>query len=78
MNDKQGIPATAAGTAPAAARLEGRSVLVVGGGSQGAGDPDAPPGNGQAISVLAAREGAAVAVVDVRPEAAEDGVWRFR
>jgi NAD(P)-dependent dehydrogenase (short-subunit alcohol dehydrogenase family) len=72
MSDEQGIPATAAGTAPAAARLEGRRVLVVGGGSLGAGDPDAPPGNGQAISVLAAREGAAVAVVDVRPEAAEE------
>ena len=72
MSDEQGIPATAAGTAAAAARLEGRSVLVVGGGSQGAGDPDAPPGNGQAISVLAAREGAAVAVVDVRQEAAEE------
>ena len=70
MSDEQGIPATAAGTAPAAARLERRRVLVVGGGSLGAGDPDAPPGNGQAISVLAARERAAVAVGDVRPEAA--------
>jgi NAD(P)-dependent dehydrogenase (short-subunit alcohol dehydrogenase family) len=72
MSDEEGIPATAAGTAPAAARLEGRRILVVGGGSLGAGDPDAPPGNGQAISVLAAREGAAVALVDVRPEAAEE------
>src|SRR4051794_41907320 len=72
MSDEQGIPATAAGKAAAAARLEGRRVLVVGGGSIGAGDPEAPPGNGQAISVLAAREGAAVAVVDVRPEAAEE------
>jgi NAD(P)-dependent dehydrogenase (short-subunit alcohol dehydrogenase family) len=51
-------------------RLAGRRVVVVGGGSQGVGDPDAPPGNGQAISVLAAREGAAVAVVDRVPEAA--------
>src|SRR4051794_41924014 len=72
MSDEQGIPATAAGKAAAAARLEGRRVLVVGGGSIGAGDPEAPPGNGQAISVLAAREGASVAVVDVRPEAAEE------
>ena len=72
MSDEQHIPATAAGTAPAAARLEGRRVLVVGGGSQGVGDPEAPPGNGQAISVLAAREGAAVAVVDVRADAAEE------
>src|SRR3954464_13210883 len=72
MSDEHEIPATAAGTAPAAARLEGRRIVVVGGGSLGAGDPDAPPGNGQAIAVLAAREGAAVAVVDVRPEAAEE------
>jgi NAD(P)-dependent dehydrogenase (short-subunit alcohol dehydrogenase family) len=53
-------------------RLAGRRVVVVGGGSQGVGDPDAPPGNGQAISVLAAREGAAVAVVDRVPEAADE------
>jgi NAD(P)-dependent dehydrogenase (short-subunit alcohol dehydrogenase family) len=72
MSDEQELPATAAGKAPAAARLEGRRVLVVGGGSIGAGDPEAPPGNGQAISVLAAREGASVAVVDVRPEAADE------
>ena len=72
MSDEHEIPATAAGTAPAGSRLDGRRILVVGGGSMGAGDPDAPPGNGQAISVLAAREGAAIAVVDVRPEAAEE------
>jgi NAD(P)-dependent dehydrogenase (short-subunit alcohol dehydrogenase family) len=55
-------------------RLAGRRILVVGGGSQGVGDPGAPPGNGQAISVLAAREGAAVAVVDRVPEAADETV----
>jgi NAD(P)-dependent dehydrogenase (short-subunit alcohol dehydrogenase family) len=55
-------------------RLAGRRILVVGGGSQGVGDPEAPPGNGQAISVLAAREGAAVAVVDRVPEAADETV----
>jgi NAD(P)-dependent dehydrogenase (short-subunit alcohol dehydrogenase family) len=72
VSDEQELPATAAGKAPAARRLDGRRILVVGGGSIGAGDPEAPPGNGQAISVLAAREGASVAVVDVRPEAAEE------
>jgi NAD(P)-dependent dehydrogenase (short-subunit alcohol dehydrogenase family) len=55
-------------------RLAGRRIVVVGGGSQGVGDPDAPPGNGQAISLLAAREGAAVAVVDRVPEAADETV----
>lgn len=74
MSDHQSLPATAAGTAPGARRLAGRRIVVVGGGSQGAGDPEAPAGNGQAISVLAAREGAAVAVVDVVPQAAEETV----
>jgi NAD(P)-dependent dehydrogenase (short-subunit alcohol dehydrogenase family) len=55
-------------------RLAGRRIVVVGGGSQGVGDPDAPPGNGQAISVLAAREGAAVTVVDRVAEAATETV----
>jgi NAD(P)-dependent dehydrogenase (short-subunit alcohol dehydrogenase family) len=55
-------------------RLTDRRIVVVGGGSQGAGDPDAPPGNGQAMCVLAAREGASVAVVDVVPEAAAETV----
>jgi NAD(P)-dependent dehydrogenase (short-subunit alcohol dehydrogenase family) len=51
-------------------RLAGRRIVVVGGGSQGFRDPDAPPGNGQAIAVVTAREGAAVAVVDRVAEAA--------
>lgn len=55
-------------------RLQGRRVLVVGGGSQAAGDPEAPPSNGRAISLLAAREGAAVAVADVSQVAAEETV----
>lgn len=74
MSDEQGLPATAAGIAPGASRLSGRRILVVGGGSQGVGDPDSPPGNGQAIAALAAREGAAVAVVDVVPEAADETI----
>ena len=72
MSDEQSLPATAAGTASGASRLAGRRIVVVGAGSQGVGDPDAPPGNGQAIAALAAREGAAVAVVDVVSEAAEE------
>jgi NAD(P)-dependent dehydrogenase (short-subunit alcohol dehydrogenase family) len=45
-------------------RLEGRRVLVVGAGTRPSDDPDAPVGNGRAISVLAAREGAAVTCAD--------------
>src|SRR4051812_35450669 len=51
-------------------RLAGRRVLVVGAGTQPSDDPDAPPGNGRAISVLAAREGAAVACADRDADAA--------
>jgi NAD(P)-dependent dehydrogenase (short-subunit alcohol dehydrogenase family) len=55
-------------------RLAGRRIVVVGGGSQGFRDADAPPGNGQAISVLCAREGASVAVADRVSDAADETV----
>jgi len=44
--------------------LDGRRVLVVGAGTQPSGDPDAPVGNGRAISVLAAEEGATLICAD--------------
>ncbi len=53
-------------------KLEGRRLLVVGGGTRRSDDPDAPMGNGRAIALQAAREGAAVAVSDLDLEAAED------
>jgi NAD(P)-dependent dehydrogenase (short-subunit alcohol dehydrogenase family) len=52
-------------------RLEGRRVLVVGGGTRPSTDPDAPMGNGRAIAVAAARHGAAVAVSDLDGDAAQ-------
>ena len=51
-------------------RLAGRRVVVIGAGTRRSRDPDAPIGNGRAISVLAAREGAAVACVDRDADAA--------
>ncbi len=57
--------------APVALRLVGRRVLVVGAGTQPSPDPDAPMGNGRAIAVAAAREGALVACADKRRDAAE-------
>jgi NAD(P)-dependent dehydrogenase (short-subunit alcohol dehydrogenase family) len=54
-----------------AARLRGRRVLVVGGGQQDYGMPDPPIGNGRAMTVQFAREGAAVAVADIDAESAE-------
>lgn len=48
-------------------RLKGKSALVFGAGSSGPGW-----GNGKATAVSFAREGARVACVDLRPEAAEE------
>lgn len=52
-------------------RLAGRRVLVVGAGTRSSPDPDAPLGNGRAISLLAASEGAEVVCADISREAAE-------
>jgi NAD(P)-dependent dehydrogenase (short-subunit alcohol dehydrogenase family) len=45
-------------------RLAGRTILVVGAGTQPSDDEDAPVGNGRAIAVTAAREGAHVVCAD--------------
>jgi NAD(P)-dependent dehydrogenase (short-subunit alcohol dehydrogenase family) len=58
------LPPEAMGTAPGRGRLVGRRILVIGAGAAHA-QPGSPVGNGQAIAVLAAREGAAVACLDV-------------
>ncbi len=48
-------------------RLKGKAAIVTGGGSVGPGI-----GNGKAVAILFAREGARVMVVDSNPEAAEE------
>lgn len=58
------LPPESRGEAPGRGRLKGRRVLVVGGGQMDIGEPDTPIGNGRAMSVLFAREGAGVAVAD--------------
>lgn len=59
------LPVESRGGAPGRGRLAGRRVLVVGGGQLEIDEPDTPPvGNGRAISILCAREGAKVAVAD--------------
>jgi NAD(P)-dependent dehydrogenase (short-subunit alcohol dehydrogenase family) len=63
------LPAEARGVAAGRGRLAGRRILVVGAGTRGSPDAEAPPGNGRAIACLCAREGAAVACAD-RDEAA--------
>ena len=62
------------GEAPGRGRLVSRNVLVVGGG-QRVLDPETDPiGNGRAMSVLFAREGAHVAVADMNLASAEETV----
>ena len=60
------------GQAPGRGRLAGRKVIVVGAGQRPtpAGE-SVPVGNGRAIALLCAREGAAVACVDVSAAAAQ-------
>jgi NAD(P)-dependent dehydrogenase (short-subunit alcohol dehydrogenase family) len=70
------LPPEATGSAPGRGRLAGRRVLVVGAGTRPSGDPDAPIGNGRAIAVLAAREGASVVCAD-RDQAAADVTARM-
>ena len=55
-------------------RLAGRTVLVVGAGTQRSDDPEAPVGNGRAIAVTAAREGARVVCADRVEDAAAETV----
>ncbi|MBX3621136.1 MAG: SDR family oxidoreductase [Rhizobacter sp.] len=63
------------GRAAARARMQGRAVLVVGAGQQTVpGDAAPPTGNGRAIAVLLAREGAHVACLDRDAAAAQDTV----
>jgi len=66
------------GTAPPRGRLAGRRVLVVGAGTRPSDDPHAPPGNGRAIAILCAREGARVACADMSEEAAQSTTAAIR
>lgn len=65
------IPAESQGTAPGRGRLTGRRILVVGAGQNDYGEHHPPIGNGRAIAVLFAREGARVAVADRDQASAE-------
>jgi NAD(P)-dependent dehydrogenase (short-subunit alcohol dehydrogenase family) len=61
-----------------AARLAGRTVLVVGAGTQPSDEPDPPMGNGRAIALRAAEEGAAVVCADRDEPAAGETAERVR
>ena len=62
------------GQAKSHGRLAGRRIVVVGAGQRKIIDEDPPIGNGRAMSVLFAREGAHVACIDVNKEAADNTV----
>jgi NAD(P)-dependent dehydrogenase (short-subunit alcohol dehydrogenase family) len=68
------LAAESAGTAPGRGRLRGRRILVVGGGQQVFDAATDPVGNGRAISLLCAREGAKVAVADCNAGSAAETV----
>ena len=81
MSDKicyvRQLSAEFAGEAPGRGRLKGRKILGVGGGQRTFDAATDPVGNGRAMSLLFAREGAHVAVADMNCASAEDTVQRI-
>src|SRR5258707_11510212 len=65
------------GEAPGRGRLQGRRILVVGGGQRTFDAATDPVGNGRAMSLLFAKEGAHVAVADIHRASADDTVGRI-
>jgi NAD(P)-dependent dehydrogenase (short-subunit alcohol dehydrogenase family) len=66
--------APALGVASGTSRLAGRRILIVGAGQRPSDEPEPPIGNGRAMSLLFAREGAAVACADRREASAHSTV----
>jgi NAD(P)-dependent dehydrogenase (short-subunit alcohol dehydrogenase family) len=81
MTDKpryvRALSAESEGQAPGRGRLQGRRILVVGGGQRAFDAATDPVGNGRAMSMLFAREGAHVAVADIHRASADDTVTRI-
>ena len=65
------LHAESLGQAPHYRRLAGRRIVVVGAGQRKTVDADPPVGNGRAMAVLFAREGATVACIDIAKDAAD-------
>src|SRR6185437_8056464 len=66
------------GQAPGRGRLKGRRIIVVGAGQRKVVDEEPPVGNGRAMAVLFAREGAHVACIDINKEAADNTMNQIR
>ena len=60
----------AAGSAPSRGRLIGKRILIVGGGQRIVDAETDPVGNGRAMSLLFAREGAQVSIADINAASA--------
>src|SRR6266545_5470483 len=71
------LSAESRGEAPGRGRLQGRRILVVGGGQRTFDAATDPVGNGRAMSLLFAKEGAHVAVADMNRASADDTVQRI-
>jgi NAD(P)-dependent dehydrogenase (short-subunit alcohol dehydrogenase family) len=68
------LHAESLGLAKSHGRLAGRRIIVVGAGQRKVVDEEPPIGNGRAMAVLFAREGATVACIDLNKEAADHTV----
>lgn len=71
------LSAESKGEAPGRGRLQGRKILVVGGGQRIVNAETDPVGNGRAMSLLFAREGATVAVADMNLASADETVAKI-
>jgi len=79
QNPNQQLFAPALGEIRREGRLAGRKILIVGAGQRSIEEDNPPVGNGRAMSVLFAREGAAVACADIDAGAAQETVdWIAR
>ena len=68
------LHAESLGIAKSHGRLAGRRIIVVGAGQRKIIDEEPPIGNGRAMAVLFAREGASVACIDINQDAADNTV----
>ena len=66
------LSAESQGTAVGRDRLVGRRILIMGAGQRSEGLEDPPTGNGRAMAVLFAREGASVGVADIDAASVEE------
>lgn len=78
MDPARQIFAETLGVARPSRRMEGRTVFVLGAGQRPVPEDPPPIGNGRAISLLCAREGAIVACADHNAEAAAGTVDRIQ